>query len=174
MAHVPEAIVRYLQHPVPFRTPAQFCCAAAGVAVAGGVVYWLATRGPNPEQREALRRQKLAALGRIVDGMVTDATPSEREPLVILYEYRIGGVTYQCGQDVSLLAPYVRELRVDMPAQVRYDPYNPGNSIVVAETWNGLWHTQMIAETLDRPVVGDGAGGAANADSGMESTAAEL
>jgi len=140
-----QSVVRYLHHPVPFRTPAELGYAVAGVAAAGGLIFWLATRGPSPEVREQLRRQKLAARGRIVDGMVTDATPSESEPAIILYEYRIAGVTYQCGQDVSRLAGFIGDLRVDMPAQVRYDPYNPANSIIVAETWNGLWHTQLGA-----------------------------
>jgi hypothetical protein len=28
---------------------------------------------------------------------------------------------------------------LDQPLQVRYDPRNPGNSVVVAESWSGLW-----------------------------------
>jgi hypothetical protein len=143
MSALPQFAERYLQHPLPFRTPAELGYAAGALLLVGALGFWLIKRGPNAEQREAARRQRLAGRGRIVDGMVTDATPTEREPAIILYEYRIAGVAYQCGQDVSRLSQYVRELRVGMPAQVRYDPYNPANSIVVAETWNGLWHTQL-------------------------------
>jgi len=39
---------------------------------------------------------------------------------------------------VTLLAEHVRDIRADLPVQVRYDPHNPANSIVVAESWNGL------------------------------------
>jgi hypothetical protein len=27
---------------------------------------------------------------------------------------------------------------MDLPIQIRYDPHNPANSIVVAESWSGL------------------------------------
>lgn len=122
------------------RQPVLLGSVVAGIAAAGALWYWLAHRGPTPEQREAIRRQKLAASGRIIDGTVTDAIPSEREPRTILYEYRIAGVTYECGQDVSLLHDRIGDLRIDLPVQVRYDPRNPANSIIVSETWNGLWH----------------------------------
>jgi hypothetical protein len=59
-------------------------------------------------------------------------------PAVLLYRYQIAGVTYECAQDVSPLPNLVRQVRVDLPIQVRFDPRNPGNSIVVAEAWNGL------------------------------------
>ncbi len=115
-------------------------CTLAGIVAIGTAAWWLAHRGPSPEERERVRRLRLAAIGRIIDGTVTEALPSERDPATILYEYRISGVTYECGQDVSQLRQYLGELRVDLPVQVRYDPYNPANSIVVAESWNGLWH----------------------------------
>jgi hypothetical protein len=59
-------------------------------------------------------------------------------PDIIVYNYRIAGVTYECAQDVTTLAEYVHNLRTDLPIQVRYAPHNPANSIVVAETWSGL------------------------------------
>jgi hypothetical protein len=59
-------------------------------------------------------------------------------PSILTYVYRVGGVSYECAQDVSLLADHVRNLRIDLPIQVRYDPHNPSNSIVVAESWSGL------------------------------------
>ncbi len=68
------------------------------------------------------------------------AAPEEpaRIPQVILYNYRIGGVSYECGQVVTALPDHVRGIRIDLPIQVRYDPHNPADSIVVAESWSGL------------------------------------
>ncbi len=66
-----------------------------------------------------------------------DADPSTA-PHIIIYNYRIAGVSYECAQDVTSLADYVHGVRTDLPIQVRYAPHNPGNSIVVAETWSGL------------------------------------
>jgi hypothetical protein len=65
------------------------------------------------------------------------------EPEVLVYSYQFAGVTYNCAQDVSRLSDRVGGYRLDQPVQVRYDPRNPGNSIIVAEDWTGLW--------LDRP-----------------------
>jgi hypothetical protein len=59
-------------------------------------------------------------------------------PQIIVYNYRIAGVTYECAQDVTTLAEYVHGIRTDLPIQVRYLPQNPANSIVVAESWSGL------------------------------------
>ena len=63
---------------------------------------------------------------------------SLQAPHLIVYNYRIGGVSYECAQDVTMLAEHVQGIRTDLPIQVRYEPHNPGNSIVVAETWSGL------------------------------------
>jgi hypothetical protein len=64
--------------------------------------------------------------------------PEERVPSILIYAYRVSGVSYECAQDVSLLTDLVRHVRIDLPVQVRYDPHNPSNSIVVAESWSGL------------------------------------
>ena len=53
-------------------------------------------------------------------------------------QYDVAGVTYECAQDVTMLAEHVQNIRTDLPIQVRYAPHNPANSIVVAETWSGL------------------------------------
>jgi hypothetical protein len=66
------------------------------------------------------------------------APPTTPAPQIIVYNYRIAGVTYECAQDVSMLAEYVHGIRADLPVQVRYAPQNPANSIVVAESWSGL------------------------------------
>ena len=62
----------------------------------------------------------------------------EPAPDLLLFRYRIAGVTYDCGQDVTMLAEQTAGYRLDQPVQVRYDPRNPGNSIIVSEEWSGL------------------------------------
>lgn len=119
---------------------------AAGVAIAG-TALWLSSRRKRPtaEEIERRRRDQLAAIGRITDGVLLDARTLSGEasnsitPEVLIYSYRLAGVTYDCAQDVSTLPDRVRNWKLDQPLQVRYDPRNPGNSVVVAETWSGLW-----------------------------------
>jgi hypothetical protein len=123
-------------------------------AAAGVASYVLTRRKPTPEEIEQQRRDLLARSGRITDGTimdtliteVRDASPSVVDepdsgvptPHIIVYAYRIAGVTYECSQDVTALAEHVQGVRTDLPIQVRYAPHNPGNSIVVAESWSGL------------------------------------
>jgi hypothetical protein len=111
-------------------------------ATAAGVTWYMLTRPKlSEEEMEHNRREMLASTGRITDGSITDITKEEEFstiPRIIIYNYRIGGVTYECAQLVSTLADHVRDIRIDLPIQVRYDPHNPADSIVVAESWNGL------------------------------------
>jgi hypothetical protein len=123
----------------------QIAGAAAGAALAGGAVWWLLTRKrPTPEELEAARRASLLSFGRIVDGMLLDAFQIENEHgetrEMLLYQYEISGVNYECSQDVTLLADVVdpRTVKVGMPCSVRYQPGIPENSILVAERWSGL------------------------------------
>ncbi len=119
---------------------------AAGVLLLGLLVCWLVRRNrPTPEELERRRRERLVAIGRITDGHLLDARSLAGEesvsetPEVLVYSYRSAGVTYNCAQDVSLLPELVKGYRIDQPLQVRYDAHNPGDSIVVAESWSGLW-----------------------------------
>jgi len=112
---------------------------AATAVVAATTTIIILKRRPTASQREERRRNRLASLGRIVDGSLVDVAPAESEPHIIIYRYRIAGVTYECSQDVSALTPLVQNLRLDYPVQVRYNRTNPADSIVVSETWNGLW-----------------------------------
>lgn len=123
----------------------------------GLAIYFFTRKRPTPEDLERERRDLIALTGRITDGTImdtvvnrtSDATNSTDElpeaseettpiPSVIVYNYRIAGVTYECAQDVTSLASYVRGVRSDLPIQVRYAPRNPGNSIIVADSWSGL------------------------------------
>ncbi len=126
---------------------------AAGASALAFVVLQRALRKepPSPEELEAQRRHHLTEYGRIVDGSLIAAAPSDAEPRAVIYQYRIGGVTYQRSQDVSTLASLVGKLRPDYPVQVRYNRANPADSIVVSETWNGLfsdlWHGGDVRRT---------------------------
>jgi hypothetical protein len=150
-------------HLVPLlRSPRNLTVIAFAIgAIAGATSYLLTRKRLTDAEREQLRRDHLAHIGRITDGSITetqwivptptaspavaitdptvaDPDPTFTTPAILLYRYRIAGVTYECAQDVTLLPEYVRQVRVDLPVQVRFDPRNPANSIVVAESWSGL------------------------------------
>ncbi|HEY5214607.1 MAG TPA: DUF3592 domain-containing protein [Acidobacteriaceae bacterium] len=119
---------------------------AAGVAVvAGGVWWYIAAHRLSSEEIERRRREELALGGRITDGVILDARTLSNEdsvspsPEVLVYSYSLAGLTYTCAQDVTTLPNEVVGFRLDQSVQVRYDPRNPGNSIIVSETWTGLW-----------------------------------
>ena len=111
----------------------------AACLVTLAAIAFAMSRRPSAKLLEERRRKRLATVGRIVDGSLIDAEPAEAAPQVIIYRYRIAGVTYECSQDVSALGSLVTNLRLDYPVQVRYSRENPADSIVVSETWNGLW-----------------------------------
>lgn len=125
------------------RSSRTFAIVGLGAAtLASWVWYRLTRQEPDPEEMERERRAYLASAGRIVDGSITDTraghSGDEATPDTVIYRYRIAGVTYECAQDVSPMPEQVRHLRIDLPIQVRFDPRNPGDSIVVAEGWSGL------------------------------------
>ncbi|MGO8757790.1 MAG: hypothetical protein ACLQG3_06660 [Terracidiphilus sp.] len=116
--------------------------AAAAAATAAG---WLVLRKrPTAEELERARRQFLVQSGRLVDGMLLDIYDVEATDggslTMLLFNYRIAGVDYECSQDISALRDVldVAEVRAGFPCSVRYQPGNPQNSIVVAEGWTGL------------------------------------
>ena len=98
---------------------------------------------------ERERRQLLDRVGRITDGNVLDVQESYTEaghgkdPLfheLLIYQYEIAGVEYHCSQDVTRLRQWINlhSCRVGLLTSVKYDPQNPGNSMVISERWNGL------------------------------------
>ncbi len=121
--------------------------------VAGGVLFggvsatiaWLIYRKrPTPLEIEFARRQFLTQSGRLVDGTLLDLTEvpdKDGQPTTyLLYEYRIGGVDYECSQEITHMGATLDpdHIRSGFPCSVRYQPGNPQNSIIVAETWSGL------------------------------------
>jgi hypothetical protein len=117
---------------------------AAAAFTAAGVTALMRRNRKSPQDHERERRQWLNRNGRITDGTITDVqeVPTESgEPLqMLIYQYDIGGVSYEASQDVTYLRQHVdlHSCRLSLPASIKYDPHNPGNSIVIAEGWSGL------------------------------------
>ena len=116
-----------------------------GVASAAfGVSTWVRRHRKSEEERERERRLWLTTKGRIIDGTVTDVqelTVEGRGDLqLVIYQYDVAGVSYEASQDVTTLRQLVdlHSCRLGLPASIRYDPHNAGNSIVISETWSGL------------------------------------
>ena len=107
---------------------------------------WARRHRKTPEQRERDRRLRISEQGRITDGTVIDVSEMKLngfgELQLLIYQYDVAGVSYEASQDVTHLRHMVdlHTCRVGLPASIKYDPANPGNSIVVAETWSGLRH----------------------------------
>jgi hypothetical protein len=118
--------------------------AGSALLAAAGVAWWAWAHRKTPEQRERERRQRLTTIGRITDGTVLDFhhTDANSHPgaQLLIYTYDVGGVSYECSQDIGALQSRVvlPSNQVGLPASVRYDPRNPADSIVVAEEWSGL------------------------------------
>jgi hypothetical protein len=93
---------------------------------------------------ERERRQRLNAMGRIIDGTVLDVHeergPDGRAQQLLIYRYDVAGVSYEASQDITHLRHLVdlHSCQIGLPASVKYDAQNPGNSIVIAEGWTGL------------------------------------
>jgi hypothetical protein len=129
----------------------QIVSAAAFVAgAAGTALWWFSRKKPSADELELERRETLLSFGRIVDGMLLDSFEiiAEDEPDIesgttrqmLLYQYEISGVSYECSQDVTALAHILNpeKVKVGMPCSIRYQPGSPENSILVAERWSGL------------------------------------
>jgi len=126
-------------------------------ALAGASAWLILRKRPSAEELERARRRFLVQSGRLVDGMLLDVydVPAEdgRALTMLLFSYSIGGVNYECSQDISALCDVVNatEVRAGFPCTVRYQPGNHHNSIVVAETWSGLRETLPQLPILDDP-----------------------
>jgi hypothetical protein len=133
----------------PFSGPASrfltgVTAAALLLLLAAGVAWIRRRRRKTPEQLERERRQRLNAMGRITDGTVLDVHEERghdgRAQQLLIYRYDVAGVSYEASQDVAHLRHLVdlHSCRIGLPASVKYDAQNPGNSIVIAEGWTGL------------------------------------
>jgi hypothetical protein len=106
--------------------------------------YMLLRRKPkSAEELERERRAWLETIGRITDGTVIDVQEipcGNTASTLLIYQYDVAGVSYEASQDVTYLRQWINlhSCRLGLPTSVRYDPQNPGNSIVVSEKWMGL------------------------------------
>ena len=76
----------------------------------------------------------------MTSGQVVDYIGAETPPgSLVVFRYEVGGVQYEASQDLTPLSQELGALqRPGLPALIRYDPANPGNSIVACEGWSGL------------------------------------
>ncbi len=116
--------------------------AALGLAAVSFVLF---RRKPQtPADLERKRRVWLTEVGRITDGTVIDvqelATDPQRPATMLIYQYDVAGVSYEASQDVTYLRQWINlhSCRLGVMSSVKYDPHNPGNSMVVSEGWIGL------------------------------------
>jgi hypothetical protein len=123
----------------------RICTLSGAIVIAVAIaLVWLGRRKKTPEQREALRRQRISSHGRITDGTVLDVQELDSDtghPVqMVIYTYDVAGVQYECSQDLTHLRQILdlHSCRIGVATSVKYDPYHPGNSIVMAETWCGL------------------------------------
>ncbi len=141
----------------------KFALAASAFAVAAlaSVAYSFFRPAAGPEESERNRRLHLNQIGRIAEGHVVELVEQPADPRgsrrrlfgakvrplpgaagrkLVCYSYSISGVTYQTAQDVTGLDTQVRfdRLVAGQSASVKYDPSNPGDSILVADDWSGL------------------------------------
>lgn len=125
---------------------------AAGLAllasVAGAAFWHFRRRRPTADEIESARRKFLSKSGRLVDGMLLDVCEIDaghgRTLNMLVYSYRIGGVEYECSQDITAMRDVLdpAQVRAGFPCSVRYQPGSPQNSIAVAEEWSGLRASQ--------------------------------
>src|SRR4029077_6377871 len=113
-----------------------------GIAVSA---YFLMRRKPkSPEELERKRREWLDNVARITDGTVIDVQElrldNQHPSTMLIFQYDVAGVSYEASQDVTYLRQWVNlhSCRLGLPTSVKYDPQNPGNSLVVSERWIGL------------------------------------
>ena len=118
--------------------------------VTGGVAllatYAFLRRKPKTaDDLERERRTWLERTGRITDGTVIDVqelavAENHHAATMLIYHYDVAGVSYECSQDVTYLRHWINlhSCRLGLPTSVKYDPQNPGNSLVVSENWMGL------------------------------------
>ena len=129
----------------------------AAAAIVGYAL--LSRRNKKPaEQLERERRTQLTLRGRIIDGNVIDVleleqSESVRQMILLIYKYDVAGVTYEASQDVTHLRQFIDlySCRLGLPASVKYDPHNPGDSVVISETWSGL--RQSLIQAPARAII---------------------
>ncbi len=120
-----------------------FGLAALAAATVLGV-YFAWRPADTPAEKEHQRRMKVSATGRFADGTAVDfrsVPPGEgEEPQeLVFYQYSVGGVDYSAAQDVADLKDRIAgSPRIVGWVNVKYQPRNPSNSIIICEEWSGV------------------------------------
>lgn len=122
-----------------------------GAGIVLGAYALLRRKPRSAEELERVRREWLNKIGRITDGTVIDVQEiaanghrskknAPRSSTMLIYKYDVAGVSYEASQDVTYLRQWInlQSCRLGLPTSVRYDPHNPGNSMVISENWMGL------------------------------------
>jgi hypothetical protein len=122
--------------------------------LAVGTAYLLRRGRKTPEELEKERRRRISTHGRITDGTVIDAQELAKDGEThqfLIFHYDVAGVSYEASQDITHLRQYVdiHTCKVGLPSSVKYNPQNPGDSIVIAEDWSGL-RTEPIISGIRR------------------------
>jgi len=119
--------------------------ASASIAALLGAYALLRRKPKTADDLERERRAWLEGMGRITDGTVIDVQELEPQDnrhaaVMLIYKYDVAGVSYECSQDVTYLRQWINlhSCRLGLHTSVKYDPLNPGNSLVVSENWMGL------------------------------------
>ncbi len=117
---------------------------AVGLGAAFAAYLIVGRKKKSSAEIERERRDWLNQIGRITDGTVIDVQEivpnGHAAATMLIFQYDVGGVSYEASQDVTHLRQWINlhSCRLGLPTSVRYDPHNPGNSIVVSEKWMGL------------------------------------
>ncbi len=138
---------------------------AAGLGAGAVAAVWLSSwfrRAPDQDAEEQKRRSHINQIGRIAEGQILEvleiptaelqtaapalfkrsrknASGNGRRKLVC-YSYSISGVSYETAQDITTLEGRAdhHHLIPGRPASIKYDPSNPGDSILLTDDWSGL------------------------------------
>ena len=125
----------------PLRT---YTLAVGGLGLAYAAFAVFRRKPKTPEEIERGRREWLNQVGRITDGTVIDVqeiTPNgHHAATMLIFKYDVAGVSYEASQDVTYLRQWINlhSCRLGLHTSVKYDPHNPGNSMVISEGWIGL------------------------------------
>src|SRR5579863_8273846 len=120
-----------------------YILAATALGAMGALYLIFGRKKKTAAEVERERRDWLNQIGRITDGTVIDVqelVPNGSPATMLIFQYDVGGVSYEASQDVTYLRQWVNlhSCRLGLPTSVKYDPQNPGNSLVVSERWMGL------------------------------------
>ncbi len=121
-----------------------YTLAAGAVGLAVASLALLRRKPKSADELERERRSWLNEVGRITDGTVIDVQEivpnGHHAATMLIYHYDVAGVSYEASQDVTYLRQWINlhSCRLGLPTSVKYDPHNPGNSLVITEGWIGL------------------------------------